>query len=86
MQLSGAALWKIVALRQMRTRAFEGKFEGNYFVAHDGDRREISKSDIYTLGEVWQCNDKVWTYWTEDHKYLHSGKVIAVGAETLELH
>ncbi|CAL1171044.1 unnamed protein product [Cladocopium goreaui] len=63
------------------TRAFEGKFEGNYFVAHDGDRREISKSDIYTLGEVWQCNDKVWTYWTEDHKYLHSGKVIAVGAE-----
>ena len=70
----------------MRTRAFEGKFEANYFVAHDGDRREISKSDIYTLGEVWQCNDKVWTYWTEDHKYLHSGKVIAVGAETLKLH
>jgi hypothetical protein len=70
----------------MRTRAFEGKFEGNDFVAHDGDRREISKSDLYKFGEMWQCNDKVWAYYTQDHKYLNSGKVIAVGAETLKLH
>ena len=77
---------KFVAHGRVRTRAFEGKFEDNDFVAHDGDRREISQSDIYKLGEVWQCNDKVWAYWTKDNKYLNSGKVIAVGAETLKLH
>eukprot|EP00438_Fugacium_kawagutii_P032314 Skav208272 [mRNA] locus=scaffold188:409626:410555:- [translate_table: standard] len=63
------------------TRGFEGKFEGNDFVAHDGDRREVSKSDIYKLGEIWQCNDRVWAYWTGDNKYLNSGKVTAVGVE-----
>ena len=63
------------------TRAFEGQISGDEFVAHDGDRRAISKSDIFKIGEEWQCNDRVWAYWTEDNKYLNSGKVTAVGAE-----
>ena len=70
----------------MRTRGFEGKFEGTDFVAHDGDRREISKSDVYKLGEAWNCDDRVWAYWTQDNKYLNSGKVTAVGAENLNVH
>ena len=67
----------------MRTRGFEGKFSGDEFVAHDGDRRAVLKSEIYKLGEEWKCNDRVWAYWTEDHKYLNSGKVTTVGAEML---
>ena len=70
----------------MRTRGFEGKFSGDEFVAHDGDRRAVSKSEIYKLGEEWKCDDRVWAYWTKDNKYLNSGKVTAVGAETLRLH
>ena len=68
---------------QVRTRAFEGKFEGKEFVGHDGDRREISKSDVYKLGEAWQCNGQVWAYWREEQKDLHAGWVTAVGSETL---
>lgn len=68
---------------QVRTRALEGKFEGKEFVGHDGDRREISKSDVYKLGEAWQCNDQVWAYWREEQKDLHAGWVTAVGSETL---
>ncbi|CAK9102248.1 ATP-dependent zinc metalloprotease FTSH 10 [Durusdinium trenchii] len=63
------------------TRGFEGKFSGDEFVAHDGDRRAVSKSEIYKLGEEWKCDDRVWAYWTKDNKYLNSGKVTAVGAE-----
>lgn len=77
-----------VGCGQVRTRAFEGKFEGKEFVGHDGDRREISKSDVYKLGEAWQCNDQVWAYWREEQKDLHAGWVTAgwvtaVGSETL---
>ena len=28
----------------------------------------------------------MWAYWAEGHKYLHSGKVTAVGAENLNVH
>ena len=65
----------------VRTRAFEGHFEKEDFVAHDGDRRAASKSDVFKLGEAWQHDDKVWAYWTAEHKYLNSGKVTAVGTE-----
>ncbi|CAK9016165.1 unnamed protein product [Durusdinium trenchii] len=37
------------------TRGFEGKFSGDEFVAHDGDRRAVLKSEIYKLGEEWKC-------------------------------
>ena len=65
----------------VRTRAFEGHFEKEDFVAHDGDRRAASKSDVFKLGEAWQHDDKVWAYYTAEHKYLNSGKVTAVGTE-----
>eukprot|EP01083_Nonionella_stella_P141735 437270_1 len=74
-----------------QNRYFEGSYNVNdkgklNFLAHDGDRRTVDKSDVYQLGIEANVGDFCVCYWTDKHKYLNPGKVTNSKADLKSLY